>query len=351
MKRSILIAAIAVLQVLPVFAARTNWITKEKKVHRQFTVQATDQLAIDNTFGDIQINTWDKNEITVDITIVAKSRSEAQSQDMLDHVELEEKGANTHRISFFSAIESGFQVSNGDELHTKYIVYMPRRNNVEIVSKFGNVTIPDMDGSVDLETSFGTLKIARLNGAENKIKHMFGVATISYIEGGKVKMEHGTLTVDKIKSVKMDNSFSKVEIGSAQNLDMAHKYGSLNIGSVGSIDGYVNHSAMEIEHLLKKADLGLNYSESAAIKSIGPDAENIKICVGYGSLECYFSAETDLAIDVKTEFGKLKNHASSKYVSMEKYKEYGNTELFKGKAGKGQGRMNLYANYSTIYFR
>lgn len=351
MKKATFILA-TILLLATIAGARSNqWITKEKKIHRAFTVLPSGHLAITNMFGNIVIHTWDKNEVTVDVTMTAKSKSDAKCTAMLDHTFMEESGGNNQPITFKSGIEEGYNVTNDNEIRINYIVYLPRKNSIDIENKFGNVDLDDIAGNVALALSFGALHAKNISGAANDIELSFGSSTIAELNGGKIKVQHGGLDIDKIKDIKMDNSFSKVHITSAGKLRIAHKFGDLEIGTVTDIDGFVNHSDMEIGQLLKKADLGLNYNGNSIIRHIDAAAENIKLGVGYGTLSCYFNAETNLDIDVRVEFGSFKNHASSSYVSIQKTDENGNTKYYKGKAGQGKGTLNIIGNYSTVHFK
>src|SRR6476661_8753086 len=57
---------------------------KSKRINKVFKVNATDKLDIENSFGKIHINTWDKNEITVEVVMIARANSEEKAQEILD---------------------------------------------------------------------------------------------------------------------------------------------------------------------------------------------------------------------------------------------------------------------------
>lgn len=350
MKKITIISAIILLATFA-HARGTQWVTKEKKLHRTFTVQPSGRLSVTNSFGNIVIHTWDRNEVVVDVTMTAKGRTDNKATNMLDHVFMEESGGNNQRITFKSGVESGYSISDGNEIRINYIINMPKRNSLDLENKFGNVDLEDILGNVDLAVSFGELHAQNISGSANDMELSFGSSTIKSIEGGKLKVQHGGVDIDRIQNIKMDNSFSKVNISSANKLKIIHKFGTLKIGFVDDIDGVVNHSDLEIDHLQKRADLGLNYNGSSVIRHIDGSAENIKIGVGYSTLSCYFDQDTNLDIDVKTEFGSFKNRASSSYVTMTNTDENGNTQYYKGKAGKGRGIMDITGNYSTVFFK
>ena len=51
-------------------------VRKTKLINRSYTVTAQDKLQIDNSFGDVTINTWDQQTITVDVEIGSHASSD-----------------------------------------------------------------------------------------------------------------------------------------------------------------------------------------------------------------------------------------------------------------------------------
>ena len=42
---------------------------KNKAVNKSYNVSAADKLDIHNSFGDVEVHTWSKNEIKVDVSV------------------------------------------------------------------------------------------------------------------------------------------------------------------------------------------------------------------------------------------------------------------------------------------
>ena len=66
-------------------------IEKKKSVIKIYDVTAKDNLMLDNQFGQVKINLWDKNEIRVDISITANANSDDRAKEYLDGVVIEDK--------------------------------------------------------------------------------------------------------------------------------------------------------------------------------------------------------------------------------------------------------------------
>src|SRR5258708_5954629 len=131
-------------------------IDKKKTISKSYTVTKEDKLEIENSFGNVMISTWDKNEIKVDIEIGAKANTEAKAQDMLDEIEVSDHQGG-HTISFKTDVgdinDHGKHNKNNDDdrkFYIDYTVYMPAVNPLQIENSFGKIKIPNMSGQVNL---------------------------------------------------------------------------------------------------------------------------------------------------------------------------------------------------------
>src|SRR6478752_4980106 len=88
-KSSILIA---LLLVVTSFALANNdpLIEKTKSYSKSYNISNKDKINIENSFGEMKLITWAKNEIKVDVTITAKGGTEERAQQILDHISIED---------------------------------------------------------------------------------------------------------------------------------------------------------------------------------------------------------------------------------------------------------------------
>ena len=66
--------------------------TKEKKLHKEYSVNAGASLTVDNSYGNIDIVSWDENRIVIDVTITTNGNNEEKVQKKLDNIEVEFSG-------------------------------------------------------------------------------------------------------------------------------------------------------------------------------------------------------------------------------------------------------------------
>ena len=93
MKRILYLTLTAVLfaRASTVLAAGDDPLVEKRKTYsKSYTVGSNEKISLDNSFGEMKLSTWDKNEVKVDITIVAKAATEGKAQEILNKIRIED---------------------------------------------------------------------------------------------------------------------------------------------------------------------------------------------------------------------------------------------------------------------
>ncbi len=61
-------------------------VEKKRTISKTYTVGPDDRLSIENSFGNVTVTTWDKNEIQVDIEIGVRASTDEKAQRMMDQI-------------------------------------------------------------------------------------------------------------------------------------------------------------------------------------------------------------------------------------------------------------------------
>ena len=54
-------------------------VEKKKTYTKSYTVSNNDKISFNNQFGELKINTWDKNEVNVTVTITAEASTDEKA--------------------------------------------------------------------------------------------------------------------------------------------------------------------------------------------------------------------------------------------------------------------------------
>jgi hypothetical protein len=218
---------------------KTYAYVKKKAVNKTYNVSGSDKLNIRNSFGSVEIHTWNKNEIKVEVEIEASSDKENVAQDILDRIQVSDNQSGKE-ISFKTTIKEQTKHKSGSSSMTiNYNVYMPESNSLFISNEFGTTTIPDFKGEVDLSSKFGTLTTGNLSAVKS-IGVEFGKAKLGNIPGGSLSIKYSKASIAKIAgNVKLNIEFSSKIIlnldNSLNSLDVKASYSSVNLKPVGEL--------------------------------------------------------------------------------------------------------------------
>jgi hypothetical protein len=324
-------------------------VSKEKKYSGRFPASKGD-LMIDNRYGKLEINTWDRNEVTVDITVKVKASSASCAQDMLDRVRIEEPGENANSITYRTVIESRSCGSNSNELNIDYVVYMPRKHNATLINKYGDVKIADVEGKIEIDVKYGKLTAGSFKGTNNSIRMAYGSSTISSIEAGMIQSAYSKLTIGKAGTVKIANQYGKTEIETVRSLEVDQKYGDLELGTVNMLKCNIQFAGFYVEKLTKSVQLNIKYGSKARFDCVGPDVDNVSVNAGYSNLNFHLDKNASLAGDIDLSYGNVRNNASTVNLTSSGSEKPGRSSSYSLKTGSGKGKFVVNGSYGNVTF-
>lgn len=325
---------------------------KEKKITKSYSVSSNDKLNIENEYGQVTVDTWDKNEVSVEITVKSSAKSDDKAQEILESVSISDTKAGG-AIYLKTIIRSNVVRTGRQSLSIDYKVFMPSNLYLNVYNKFGNVNLPALTSHLQVKVSYGNLRALRLTGSQEKrIEVAFGSADIDELDNGFVESKYSKLNIDKVGTAEIKNSFGKTNIQTAGTLRIAQKYGDLEVRRVNVISGNVEFSNLDFDYLGKSADITLKYSGNADFGVISSSVDLLKVNAGFSSVYMKFDESANQSFEANLKFGdiKLNNHLLKDYVK--NADQHTNTSEYKGKIGKGGGGTILItSNYTTIYFQ
>ena len=177
-------------------------IEKRKTYSKTYSVSSSDRISLTNQFGEMRLNGWDKNEVKVDVTIIAKAHSDERAQEILEDIEIED-GKNSSGVYFKTRHDEGQKRKSNkgkysnEGFQINYVVYLPTRNPLDLSNSFGSTFIPDYSGAAEIESKFGSLEAGNLSNAKS-VSVEFGKAKIKGMNGGKLEVKFSKAEIDRV---------------------------------------------------------------------------------------------------------------------------------------------------------
>lgn len=325
-------------------------IEKKKTIIKLFDVTSNDNLVIENQFGQVSIGLWDKNEIRVQITIIANSDSDERVQKFLDAVSIDEKRTGNQisvRTNFSQNSVSNWSLGKWKEggernfVKINYDVMMPKQNALTVRNKFGNTSIPAFQAPLTVYSRYGNFSADDLTSRQNDIDVAYGKADIGNFGQGKVDMAYGNL-----------------ELSRANVLTLTNKFGKMNIGNVGKLDADINYSGAKIGTLRESGKIKLDFSSGFRIDQLLKTVENVDIQSSYSSVALPMDDDNDCDFDVTVSYGNFNYGSGSAMHFKSQPNENDNhrgprlTKQYIGKMGDGSGaKVRVVAKFGNVNFK
>jgi hypothetical protein len=324
-------------------------IEKKKSVIKIYDASSKDNLLIDNQFGQVKINLWDKNEIRVDISITSNANSDDRAKQYLDGVEIEDKREG-NQISIRTIINKtnnstwSWKSNNGEKnfVQIDYNVSMPKNTPLTVKNRFGNTNIPVFRAPLVVVSKYGTFMANDLIGNKNDIDVSYGKAEIQQMLNGN-----------------LDIAYSTLDLAKAENIVLNNKFGKMKIGEVETFDGQISYSGGRIGNLKGSSKIKLSFSGGFRIDELNSSADNVDIQASYSSLVIPME-NNDCNFDVTVSYGGFK-YPTDRKVSFtqndderkeDDHRSPRMTKQYVGKVGSGKGtKVKIVSKYGEVSLR
>jgi hypothetical protein len=281
-------------------------VEKKKTISKIYNVGQEDRLSIDNTFGDVTVTTWDKNEIQVEIEIGVHAPTDEKAQQMLDEIKVSDnQGAK--EINFITNIgnmgkgnkDNGNGNGSERKFYVDYKISMPSGNPLRIENSFGKVVIPDFTGLASITSKFGELTTGKISNA--KLIHV---------------------------------EFGRADIGQVNNAEVVLKFNSHS-----EVAGLGGNSKLDIQ-FCSHVDVTLNNNIS-----------DLVLYSSYSTIYLKVSNNLSAQVDAYTNFGSFKNRTKNFTINADTEEDNSGPKFdqnYSGSSGKGAAKIKIKSSFGTV---
>ncbi len=304
-------------------------IEKTKTFSKSYPADKNAKLIIDNKYGKVTINTWNKKEFKVDVEIKVGTEDESETQKLLNGVDITSM-QDQSGVSFKTNIPErstknvffGSRGNGNRRITVNYTVFMPVKNALSITNRYGAVVLPDLEGPVTLNNSYGSLTAKELSNAANDLHLQYGNANIGSLNGGSLKFN----------------------------------YGDLKIGTANNLKAVIGFSPANINQLKSGAVIKVQYGSGLRIGNLDKDLKNLSIDADFTKVFLGLNGSENFLFNITATYGRF-NH-NGDFVKVQDQPEsngnqrYNSTKNYKGYVGKtgSDNKVIIRSNYSGINF-
>lgn len=352
--------------VTPFFAIsqEKKIITKERSIRKSFPVDSSSVFILYAIYGNVEVDTWDKNEVAVDMSVSSFSYNASRAQDIIDHILFEKSESNDSiilRTKINALNNDSFSIkvlpsTKKQELYIHYILHVPKKLTLCLNNSSGDITIGDYMGTLSINMSYGALHAENLTGYYNTI-YIFpgkGTSNIRSINNGEIYNPNstnfkGNLLIGYAGQVHIDG-FDTIYIKKAENLIIDKQNGFLEIGAANQILGKFYASKVIIDSIFSILDLRLD-SCSMSILNTGSNIRLIDVTAYNTPIYYKPDKSNNLYFTCKLKGSKINQPDFPKFLNIVTRHNSEIQSLYTGQIGNGRGLVDFDLDDCVLYFK
>jgi hypothetical protein len=279
-----------------------------RSVSRSFPASVETTVEIQNKYGKIQLATWDKDSVLVEVDIFLTESSSKKLRKLKDDIHINFTGTKSYIIaSTIIESESGRLASElksitntiagtNKRIEINYMVHLPAHMDVVLNNKFGDIYMDDLDGQVDIELSNGVLNANRLQGNAS-IALSFANGMIKSLGSANVKLSYSDLVLNEVSQLDLISKSSKLNVDSVNVLKIDSRRDKLYFKHVEFFYGKSNFTEVWVYDFLRESDLYMKYGE-LTMEHVMPGFSKIYVESEYTDLTLHFDRANTLGFDI-----------------------------------------------------
>jgi hypothetical protein len=327
-----------------------------KEFHKEYKAGSATTLDINNKYGDVLIQSWDQDQVVIDVKITVEMPNQEKAQKMLSYIDVvfSETG---DLISAKTVIDDKFSFTGwgGDskKFSIDYTIKMPALTALTLANKYGNTDIDQLNGLVDLDIKYGNLTAGKLTRGNikplNSLNLAYGKGTIDEAGWLDLTVRYvGSFGIEKSQALLLDSKYSKLSLGETSSIVGESKYDNIRIDKINNFvldNGYCD---VKIGELTKKLTYNGSYG-SFEVETIPAGFEKLNTDTRYMGIRLGIDESASYRLDAKLSYGGLK-YNEEKFRNQKRIIENNSSEIA-GTIGDDESpsaEVNISSSYGTI---
>ncbi len=246
--------------------------TETKEIQKQFYVSSETQIEISNKYGKIELNTWDKDSVVIEIQIRVEEKKLSKLEKAIDAIKFDFTH-NQHFLIVKTIVDQNMSglgkeilkfketiLQSDGNMQIDYTVWLPENNELKVDNKFGDIFIGDYRGDVELNLSNGNLKSHDFEG-KLELTLNFAEATINSINTGNLDCNFSEIYIKQAESLRIKSKSTKFEIPEIKELDAESRRDNFRIRTIDRLEASGSFSNFRINELTDRINLKVDYGD------------------------------------------------------------------------------------------
>jgi len=178
--------------------ATSNLVSR--KIEKIFDYDRNGEIIIDAERGNINIQSWDRNEISIVLTITFKNANLSLAKKELEfmHYNLVKSRSNIflNNKMVLPDLEKNREISS--IIIAKYEIQVPEKADISINNKYGRVTIGKIDAKLHGDLQYSDIFLQSYNGDINMNISVGDLNCFQSVLTGDIRTRHANVTFQEV---------------------------------------------------------------------------------------------------------------------------------------------------------
>jgi len=270
--KNILYGAIMLLSISAIGQSKASRETK-----KIFPLSDNGALYLNNKYGDIFINGWDKDSIKIVVDIEVKGKNLDKAKELLNRIKpnvvntknqvIVKSEISEKETSFFNKYFNKIDPFKSEKANTNinYTIHLPEHAEVEILNKYGDVVISGWNGKLIADVEHGDLRIID-SITHSKLSIKYGKLKANTLYKTTINAKDAQVSFNFSEVLKLESNGSEINIDAVNALDIDSNKDDLEINTVNNVFGKVKYSKTVFNSVKNKVNLNLHLAELRILK-------------------------------------------------------------------------------------
>ena len=323
--------------------------TEKVVADKKFEINKNATLVIDHEFGDVKCRNWNKNEISVKAIVRAKTSDAQKAEKIINKVSVEVKG-NKDKVVVECDLNQKNSGNKNINVNIDLEIFMPSTVSLEFDHSFGSAYIESVSGQANISCEYGSIEIASLSNAENKLEIMFSEANVNEINDGKLEVSYSQLDIKTSNNLSVESEYSDISFDKMKSARFELEGGNVAIGQIDELKLETSFTNVDVLNNSESIRAELEYGV-LNVKNVGKDFSLIDIENLFGAVEINFPIDASYSFKVNGEFCTFdfpEELASIQYKSDSNFST--SVAGYIGKVANPKSTIKVESKYGTVNF-
>ena len=321
----------------------------EKQIKEVFTAPQGTEFSIINKYGDVNIKNWDRDSVSINVTITLETSSEEKAKSLFKNINIKlDKMGN--KIKAITAMSHQFKT--GHKFSIDYEIFMPEYVKLDVSNKFGNIYISTLRAKTNINLSYGNLQGESFLYPEDKpvstINLSYAKATINECNRTKLTLKYSKMNIGTSKTLIVVSRYSKLHLDNNETVLADSKYDAFNIINTNTfIVSLGQYSDFKIENVNKNLELNLRYG-NCKIDNVSKDFKSIKVNNQYVASRIAIEEGASYSLDAETKYCGISYPENAQVIEKIVNNSETSLKVLVGSSTSPKGKVKISSQYGNV---